>query len=686
MALLKDLCLLALVFLSCSPAVLSQSDQAPSSFPHVYPGQPSGDFGPNWQNYFHVKDPLPNVTFHLERSFAGNLPVGRAGHPNNTLFFVGYEKSSGSLTSPPSNDHLEPWGIWLNGGPGSSSMYGMLFENGPIRIHDDYSASQNNHSWSRLVDYFWVDNPVGVGFSTADADGYIHDEDQMATDFMGFLSNLVKVFPNLQNRPLFLTGESYAGMYIPYIMKAYFSMPNPPVKIGKIVIGDGSVASGQVFELLPTLQILQTYPQLIGYDQQVFKYFEAQSHLCNYDVNLTYPQTSILPSIPLVNPTQRDLPFMAYQLTSRTFLRELYRRGTEKQTDLVKRGETALAKRDSTEFFKNRPFDQLDPWYGCVLLWMYIDYSLNYTFPWNLSQTAETFGFDVYDVPDARNPSNLGDGDVFLNDPRVRTALHAPTSKDWAMQFPYVFDGDPNAFDPSIEPMAFLSELAANASKQDIGVVFYSGNNDALIAHRGTEVTIQNTTFGGIQGFTRRPATPWHDDSGKFAGIIHQERNWTYVLFDNAGHTVPKANPAAAYTFFKNFVLGHNQTGLVINTPNDGVTVVGGENFTLVDNGGVLPGRDEVIYYPTPGQTDQVSTYVFPEATRAAWDSFIKTEMVRPTAVVQAKDANTGAPGKKVDAGGQNNSAYGAGRNGVLVSSLVGVVAAGLVTGCMLIF
>ena len=31
---------------------------------------------------------------------------------------------------------------------------------------------------------------------------------------MGFLENLVKVFPNLATRPLHLTGESYAGMYI----------------------------------------------------------------------------------------------------------------------------------------------------------------------------------------------------------------------------------------------------------------------------------------------------------------------------------------------------------------------------------------------------------------------------------------------------------------------------------------
>lgn len=109
--------------------------------------------------------------------------------------------------------------------------------------------------------------------------------------------------------------------------------------------------------------------------------------------------------------------------------------------------------------------------------------------------------------------------------------------------------------------MTFLTDLATNASKQNIGVVMYSGNNDGLIAHRGTEITIQvkfsyaipqkmysnnriqNTTFGGTQGFSRKPATPWHDDSGNFAGIVHQERNWTYVLFDNVGHTVPADSP-----------------------------------------------------------------------------------------------------------------------------------------------
>ncbi len=56
---------------------------------------------------------------------------------------------------------------------------------------------------------------------------------------------------------------------------------------------------------------------------------------------------------------------------------------------------------------------------------------------------------------------------------------------------------------------------------------------------------VQNTTFGGIQGFTRKPSTPWYNESGSFAGIVHQERGWKYVLVNGAGHLVPTDAPNA---------------------------------------------------------------------------------------------------------------------------------------------
>jgi len=56
-------------------------------------------------------------------------------------------------------------------------------------------------------------------------------------------------------------------------------------------------------------------------------------------------------------------------------------------------------------------------------------------------------------------------------------------------------------------------------------------------------VAIQNTTFGGIQGFTQPPSTPWFGDDGQMAGLVHQERNLTFVIFQGAGHLVPQYKP-----------------------------------------------------------------------------------------------------------------------------------------------
>ncbi|OAX41087.1 hypothetical protein K503DRAFT_548117, partial [Rhizopogon vinicolor AM-OR11-026] len=95
------------------------SGTPPSSWPQVYPGMPNGDYSPEWQAYFQVTERLPNVTWPLARNWAGNIPVQREGHPNDTLFFWAFESQKGSLTSTSTD---EPWGIWLNGGPGSSSM------------------------------------------------------------------------------------------------------------------------------------------------------------------------------------------------------------------------------------------------------------------------------------------------------------------------------------------------------------------------------------------------------------------------------------------------------------------------------------------------------------------------------------------------------------------------------------
>lgn len=54
------------------------------------------------------------MTFDLGRNWAGNIPVGRTGHPNNTLFFWAFEKEDSSLTATADERSNEPCGIFIN--------------------------------------------------------------------------------------------------------------------------------------------------------------------------------------------------------------------------------------------------------------------------------------------------------------------------------------------------------------------------------------------------------------------------------------------------------------------------------------------------------------------------------------------------------------------------------------------
>lgn len=59
-----------------------------------------------------------------------------------------------------------PLSIWMNGGPGSSSMIGLLTENGPCMINDDSNSTRlNPWSWNNEVNMLYIDEPNQVGFS-----------------------------------------------------------------------------------------------------------------------------------------------------------------------------------------------------------------------------------------------------------------------------------------------------------------------------------------------------------------------------------------------------------------------------------------------------------------------------------------------------------------------------------------
>lgn len=102
---------------------------------------------------------IPEVDFDIGESYAGTLPIN-SNSTENALWFW-YFPSENSAA----DDEIV---LWLNGGPGCSSLDGLLQENGPFLWQSGtYSPIENPWSWTNLTNMVWVDQPIGTGFSPA---------------------------------------------------------------------------------------------------------------------------------------------------------------------------------------------------------------------------------------------------------------------------------------------------------------------------------------------------------------------------------------------------------------------------------------------------------------------------------------------------------------------------------------
>ncbi|XP_043693650.1 serine carboxypeptidase-like 45 isoform X2 [Telopea speciosissima] len=113
----------------------------------------------------------------------------------------------------------KPFVLWLNGGPGCSSVgVGAFSENGPFRTSGDRLV-QNEYSWNKEANMLYLETPAGVGFSYSINTSYYEGvgDEMTARDNLIFMQLWFAKFPKYRSRDLFLTGESYAGHYIPQL-------------------------------------------------------------------------------------------------------------------------------------------------------------------------------------------------------------------------------------------------------------------------------------------------------------------------------------------------------------------------------------------------------------------------------------------------------------------------------------
>jgi vitellogenic carboxypeptidase-like protein len=194
---------------------LSQKENKPADFVEKIPCDSSSS---------------PSRYLYLNNSYAGYCNANNSN--GNSLFYWFFESQL------PCNNET-PIIIWLNGGPGASSLAGLFLENGPLKIKDDLTIIPNENSWNKRSHMLFWDQPVGTGFSTNGPENYVKTEEEMAYEFVNALEGFYCKHPEYMSCPLYITGESYAGKYIPYIATEIHLRNNSNINLKGIAIGDG---------------------------------------------------------------------------------------------------------------------------------------------------------------------------------------------------------------------------------------------------------------------------------------------------------------------------------------------------------------------------------------------------------------------------------------------------------------
>ncbi|KAJ9611429.1 hypothetical protein H2200_004613 [Cladophialophora chaetospira] len=134
----------------------------------------------------------------------------------------------------PKND---PVVLWLNGGPGCSSLTGLFLELGPSRINEKLQLVPNPYSWNDNASVIFLDQPVNVGYSYSSSS--VSNTIAASKDVYALLTLFFEQFPEYAEQDFHIAGESYAGHYIPVFTSEILSHKKRNINIKSVLIGNG---------------------------------------------------------------------------------------------------------------------------------------------------------------------------------------------------------------------------------------------------------------------------------------------------------------------------------------------------------------------------------------------------------------------------------------------------------------
>ena len=167
--------------------------------------------------------PLPS------RHFSGLVPV--SGGSRELHYYV-----QEAETAPTD----KPLMLWLNGGPGTSALFGAFTELGQLLFNRNSMEGKgaapklfrNPYAWTREVNLLFLESPAGVGFSRCRSGllgantstssrrkgRCVSNDTSTAQQNADALEGFLRVHAEYVGRDLYLAGESYAGIYLPMLV------------------------------------------------------------------------------------------------------------------------------------------------------------------------------------------------------------------------------------------------------------------------------------------------------------------------------------------------------------------------------------------------------------------------------------------------------------------------------------
>lgn len=371
----------------------------------------------------------------------------------------------------------------------------------------------------------WIDQPIGTGFSPAapGAPAQIKDEQDVARDFMGFWKNFMDTFA-LNGRKVYITGESYAGQYIPYIASAMLDTNDTEYyNVKGIQINDPSINYDDTLIEAPAVGALNYFSNIFNLNETFMAQINNRSQACGYnqfmETALTFPPAGPIPTAP-----NSSLP------------------GCDVWSDII-----------TAAIYINPCFNLYHLTDYCPFLW-------------------DQLGFPSL-APGPRDYFNRSD---------VQRAIHAPPT-----DYNVCGDDTLGLLNPGDQSVPSALGPIPGVIERTNNVIIGHGMLDYLLLMNGTLATINNMTWNGKQGFQTAPSktfnffVPYHQSLGDIlyeiedqpipavpqtdtagAGLLgttHTERGLTFVTVNGAGHEIPQYVPGAAYRQLE-FLLGRIQS------------------------------------------------------------------------------------------------------------------------------